>query len=343
MSGLTAAWILRREGHRVLVFERNYKPGGRMNSRRKAGLVVDHGDRYITRDSPVLRELIVDCGLLSETRSINRPIYTLLPDGSYLETPEQAVNPNRITFPDGLLMLAEALRRSLGGFYSIGVDQIERDEVLGKFILRTNPPMRVSETQVDGVLVACCAPETLKVIEPVRQLFCPEFLEKIAQVRYTRCLSLIAATQKIDLPQPLYGLFPPETPESLLMWLAFEDQKCEGRGIEGWSSIIAHANPRASEELWQLDEPQMLERLYAEARRLVPQIPAKWRWGRIKRWDIARLKDASQVVSPEEYPTAPDNVLIEVCGDYRIGDGVEQAAESGRDAAERLLRKIEPR
>ena len=115
IAGLSAGWNLRKSGHRVRVFERNYKPGGRMNSRRKAGLVVDHGDRFIFRDSPTLRELIIDCGLSEDICTIDLPIYTMREDGSFLETREEAIDRNRVTFPDGMLVLPEALAPPSGG------------------------------------------------------------------------------------------------------------------------------------------------------------------------------------------------------------------------------------
>ena len=44
------------------------------------------GDRFITRDSPILPELIADCGLRGEIRSNENPIYTVQPDPSFQET-----------------------------------------------------------------------------------------------------------------------------------------------------------------------------------------------------------------------------------------------------------------
>ena len=341
MAGLSAGWWLRREGHRVLVFERHYKPGGRMNSRRKAGLVVDHGDRFIARDSPVLRELIVDCGLHGETRPIERPIYTVQPDGSFLETREQAIDTDRLTFPDGMLTLPEALRRSMGGFYSIGVTAVERDEVLGKFIVRSEPPLRNAETQVDAVVFACAAPEAFRVSQPIHALLNAPFLERLAKVEYTRCLTFIAALEKVQTPEVFYGLVLPRETSSILMWIAFEDRKCKGREVEGYSSLVAHGTPEASERFWKLDEEPILGKLYAEARRIVPELPARWRWARVKHWEVAHLKDPKAFVSPVEFPVSPEGVGVVFCGDYCVGHGVEAAAQSGREAADRLLRKLQ--
>ncbi|HBF33208.1 TPA: hypothetical protein DDW35_01465 [Candidatus Sumerlaeota bacterium] len=242
MAGLTAAWRLKRENARVLVFERNYKPGGRMNTRRKAGLVVDHGNRFILRSSPVLRELIVDCGLHGEAKTIERPIYDLHTDGSFTESVTEEAKSDRLCFPEGMLTLPEALRRSTGGFYSIRVTSVVHDESLGKFIIQTEPPLRQQDTAVDAVIVACPAPMAHQLTLPIHPMLYEQFVERMSRVQYKRCISLIAALRKVALPEKFYGLYPPSA-TSHLQWMAFEDQKCPARRVEGWSSLVAHATP----------------------------------------------------------------------------------------------------
>jgi len=341
IAGLSAGWALRHAGHRVRMFERNYKPGGRMNTRRKAGLVVDHGDRFIYRDSPVLRELITDCGLQGEVATIDLPIYTMREDGSFQESAEEGIDRNRITFPDGMLVLPEALRRQLGGYYSIGVTAVERNENAKRFVVQTEPPLRPVESHVDAVVIAVPATEAVHISRPIHNLLNPVFLEKAREVEYTRCLTLMAALPKVELPQPFYGLTPPKTPTTTLSWVAFEDLKCARRGVHGWSIMIAHSTSEAGAKYLSMEDENALGKMYQEARRYVPQLPSEWRWARAKRWRVAHLQDPTKVVLSKEYPAAPEPVLVEFCGDYREGDGCESAARSGRLAAESLQAKIE--
>lgn len=338
IAGLSAGWSLRKAGHRVRVFERNYKPGGRMNSRRKAGLVVDHGDRFIFRDAPTLRELLIDCGLSDDICTINLPIFTMREDGSFAESAAEAVDRNRITFPGGMLVLPEALRRHLGGYYSIGVTSVEWKPGVSKMLVQTEPPLRPLESQVDGVIIATPATEALSISTPVHDLLNPSFLEQARKVRYTRCFTLIAALRKIDLPQPFYGIVPP--PSSGLSWIAFENLKCERREVNGWTVMIAHSAPDAADSYLKQDDDSATERMYKQARKYIPQLPDEWRWARAKRWEVAHLVKDSVVASAEQFPASPESVLIEFCGDYREGDGCEAAAHSGRLAAESLIAKI---
>jgi predicted NAD/FAD-dependent oxidoreductase len=341
IAGLCAGWTLRRAGHRVRVFERNYKPGGRMNTRRKAGLVVDHGDRFIHRDAPVLRELILDCGLQGDVCSIDLPIVTLGPDGVPVETPNQGINRNRISFPDGMLALPEALRRQLGGYYSIGVTAVDWNPQMRKFTLQTEPPLRPLESQVDGVVLATAATEALQIAQPMHPLLNPDFLQRALQVHYTGSFTLMAALRKVELPRPYFGLDVSQVSGSTISWIAFEDLKCERRGVSGWTIIVAHCRPEACAQYFRMEEEEALRRMYQEARRYIPQLPPEWRWARGKRWEIAHLQDEGLVVPTQQFPAAVDDILIEFCGDYREGDGCEAAARSGKLAAEKILAKIE--
>ena len=340
ISGLSAAWSLRRAGHRVHVFERNYKPGGRLNSRRKAGLVVDHGDRFIARNAPVLREIIMDCGLHGELAQIQHPIYHMRPDGTFAEQPYEAVDRNLVTFADGLLMLPEALRRSVGGFYSIQATSIEWQADRRKFLIRTSPPMREVETLLDGVILACAASEAVRLTRPVHSLLRPAFLETVSRVRYTRSLVLMAALDPVELDPPFYGIYPPDLPEAVLSWFAFENLKCRGREVSGWSSVIAHTRPDSTEQLWSKTDDEIEEIMFEAARRLVPALPDRWRWARLKRWEISRLREETVLATHADCPATDDEYLLDFCGDYRGGDGAESAAESGRAAAESLVRRM---
>jgi predicted NAD/FAD-dependent oxidoreductase len=341
IAGLSAAWWLRRAGHKVVLYERNYKPGGRMNSRRKAGMVVDHGERYIYRHASIIRELILDCGLHGELRSIDKPVYHLNPDGSYKETREEAINVDRVAFAEGMLALPEALRRSVGGYYSIGINRVLYNEESGKYCFETDPLMRVDETGVDGVIVACAAPEAVRITEPVRERLNEDFYSRLEAVEYDRCLVVFGVCEKVEVEDDFYGVCLPHGEGENVRWFAFEDQKCQGREVEGWSSFVIHATGMASERLWEKTDSEVADMLYQESRKYIKELPEKYHWTRVKHWEIAHLKDPEKVVRIDDYPAASEDVLVEFCGDYRAGDGVEDAAQSGREAAEKLLEKIQ--
>ncbi|MBI2586465.1 MAG: protoporphyrinogen oxidase [Rhodospirillales bacterium] len=63
ISGMTAAYSLRRRGYRVLVLERQAHIGGNAVSERREGFLMEHGPSTISADSPVAVEFSRELGL----------------------------------------------------------------------------------------------------------------------------------------------------------------------------------------------------------------------------------------------------------------------------------------
>ncbi len=57
VSGLAAAWELSRQGHEVVVLERQVRPGGNAQSTRFGGFLMEHGPSSVTTTSPAAEEL----------------------------------------------------------------------------------------------------------------------------------------------------------------------------------------------------------------------------------------------------------------------------------------------
>jgi oxygen-dependent protoporphyrinogen oxidase len=63
VSGLTAAWELSRQGHEVVVLERQVRPGGNAQSTRFGGFLMEHGPNSVTAASPAAAGLSRCLGL----------------------------------------------------------------------------------------------------------------------------------------------------------------------------------------------------------------------------------------------------------------------------------------
>ena len=73
LSGLTAAAYLSREGHDVLLLEKNERCGGLLNSFNRDGFTFDAGARAILNAGivrPMLRELGIELELLESPVSL---------------------------------------------------------------------------------------------------------------------------------------------------------------------------------------------------------------------------------------------------------------------------------
>src|SRR6185295_10970160 len=63
ITGLTAAFYLKRKGIPVTVYEASGRVGGVIQSQRKDGYLVEFGPNTILETSPKIRQLIQDAGL----------------------------------------------------------------------------------------------------------------------------------------------------------------------------------------------------------------------------------------------------------------------------------------
>ena len=63
LSGLSTAYLLRRQGHRVTVLERAARTGGAIRSWRESGHLVEAGPNSTLETNPLLTRLVTDLGL----------------------------------------------------------------------------------------------------------------------------------------------------------------------------------------------------------------------------------------------------------------------------------------
>ena len=65
ITGLTAAFYLKRAGWNVTVFEASSRTGGVIQSVRKDGFLAEFGPNTILETSPKIKQLVIDAGLES--------------------------------------------------------------------------------------------------------------------------------------------------------------------------------------------------------------------------------------------------------------------------------------
>lgn len=114
ISGLTAAYALRRAGHEVVVLDEGGRTGGRMHSERVAGFLMEHGPSGMALPAPRAESLVTDLGLAPEriARAPAARSRYLVRDGRVHEVPLQ---PHRF-FRSGILSPAGRLRVLLEPF-----------------------------------------------------------------------------------------------------------------------------------------------------------------------------------------------------------------------------------
>ncbi len=68
ISGLAAAHWLRRDGHTVLVLEKDSEPGGTMKTVSEDGYLIETGPNSALETTPLIRDLVDSCGLTDDMR-----------------------------------------------------------------------------------------------------------------------------------------------------------------------------------------------------------------------------------------------------------------------------------
>ena len=60
MAGLMAGRVFTAAGKNVLILDKGRRIGGRMSSRRDAGLLFNHGAQFVTAHSPIFKDMCTE-------------------------------------------------------------------------------------------------------------------------------------------------------------------------------------------------------------------------------------------------------------------------------------------
>jgi oxygen-dependent protoporphyrinogen oxidase len=104
ITGLSAAWFLRRAGHDVVVFERSARPGGMVGTRVRDGWVIENGPASIRGGGAAVAELLAGLGLAPLRPAANARF--LLRDGRLVRVPGSIA----LALTSGLLSVSGRLR-----------------------------------------------------------------------------------------------------------------------------------------------------------------------------------------------------------------------------------------
>lgn len=131
VSGLTAAWQLHGNGHEVVVFDRGFRPGGRVRSEQLAGgFLMEHGANTLAGPALAAEDLIAALGLSGE-RVMRSPVARhryMVRDGRARALP---MEPHRF-FLSGFFTLAGRVRLLMEPFAAANPD----DETIADFARR---------------------------------------------------------------------------------------------------------------------------------------------------------------------------------------------------------------
>jgi renalase len=330
LAGIACARTLVQAGHRVTVFEKALKVGGRVASRDTPFGSFDHGAQYFTvRDARFERALDTVPGLCRPWSA--NAVRVLDPLGRVAEAALPAPEAHWVGAPsmDTLpRQWAQPLLAASSVEIGTTVDGIERDALDGKrWQLRTSGADESVHvfSGFDAVLLAIPAPQASELLE--RSRLAPLFVEKLARVDIAPCWTLMLAFPQAEQPGlPHLG---PQWNAALsthhrIAWLARESSKPRRGPVERWT---VQASPAWSTEHFGDDEERVRAKLlkaFAE----ITGIRAQPAHADVKRWRHAKT------VTPLGRSHLWDpKIGLGLCGDWCLGHRLENAFVSGLDLA----------
>ena len=311
LAGVSAARVL-SEIAEVCVFEKSRGLGGRMATRRAGDFQFDHGAQFFTARSPEFRELLGDLdssivqGWDAKVVTFARARKTFKREWfetHYVATPQMNSLVKHLASD---LTVNVACR-------VVSVDKIDHE-------WRLTGEKGQSLGEFDWLICAAPAPQTLKLLPAAFALS-----EQLRSVSYSPCYALMLGfdeAQVLNFDAAVVRASP-------VSWIAVNQRK-PGRP-EAMSLLVHSDNDWAREHLEDDDDLVIGELLAALAEHTgVDGSTASYQ--ALHRWRYARVESALS----DGYLLDTENRLA-ACGDWCLGNRVEDAFRSGRDLANALI------
>ncbi|MEL6769507.1 MAG: FAD-dependent oxidoreductase [Bacteroidota bacterium] len=339
-AGLAAAYVLRDAPLTVTVFEKSRGPTGRAATRGRHGVRYDHGANYAKpdRDSWAHR-LLRDALPSDDLVEIANPVWPFDADGVLHSDKAHADDAPKLTYRDGLSRLGKLLAEA--------ADVPLRTETRVGRLARTSDGWRLYDTgdralgTFDAILLTPPSPQTsdlLAASDLGDGTLRDRLVDALGQAAYTSQFALVLAFDQL-LQRPSHN---GETPYGLVdtsrafpvAWLSFENDK-PGHVPAGQTVLVAQMSDAWTRTYYDAERATLFDLARPHLETLLSTPLPKPTWTDTQRWRYALPTSA-----------ADTDVLTEgaahglfFAGDYLVGQGrVHRALETGRDAAQQILR-----
>jgi predicted NAD/FAD-dependent oxidoreductase len=313
LSGSLAARQLQRSGMRGILLDKARGPGGRMSTRRmEVGgyrFKFDHGAQFFTVRDAEFKEIVsnwVKQGLVI-------PWHEEIPHQDY-STPKQSA---RFVSTAGMSALVKDLTQDLLCQFQTKITEIKQGTDAFEVVSETGD---VFESSI--LVISAPIPQAKALIPFVDW-------NRLSEVDYRPCVSLLFGSRsEFRLPEPgclWLGK------ESLIEWIS-DNQK---KSISQQPSLTVHLNERASRDLIEHTNDQIMERVLPE---LAPFMNDDVVYKDVHRWRFSQ--PLNQPMNPpfELQSFASGRVLV--VGDAFCGGRVEGAAVSALSGVKCVLREL---
>jgi hypothetical protein len=321
ISGLLAAQKLARAGHKVTLFEKAARAGGRLATKSVEGQPTDIGTQYFTASTQEFTKIAADWQSAGVVRKWSEGF-------SIAEE-----------FPAAVPKL-DGISRSIavGGMSRLAAHLAEEAEAAG-VILRcevtlTALPMEGSEwllrsadhleARADQLLLTPPLPQSLQLLSNGHIALPETIRQRLASVQYESCFAAIVV---LDGPSaiPAPGGLRMQ-PDSALAWMADNAQKLAGVK----ATTVTLLSSAEFTRVHLNDDPEAVGALMVEA-------AGKWLGSAVKSVSVHRWRYALPTNPLKERCLWLPDLQLAFAGDFCAGASVECAALSGRAAARAMM------
>ncbi|HAA92903.1 MAG: amine oxidoreductase [Rhodospirillaceae bacterium] len=315
LAGLTLAHRLRGSAE-IAVFDKSWRPGGRLSTRQKAGFQFDHGAQYFTIRSDEFRDFLQPALTEGAVRPWDARVVTL-------EAGQHPVEANRdepiYVGAPSMNTLPAFLAKEISVSCEIEIDDCRREPEGWLLSDRAG----ITHGPFDWVVSTAPAPQS-------RLLLGEDFAAKAGfdAVRMRGCFSLMLGFES-SLGIAWQGAFVKNSP---IGWLALDSSK---PGRDNATSLLVQAAGAWADEHLE-DTPEQIEsHLIEELRTLVGIDGGTARHHALHRWRYAGTAEPAG----ENFLIDQENQLA-ACGDWCIKGRVEAAFVSASKLGQLLLDRL---
>lgn len=314
LAGISAARELSKIAE-VRLFEKSRGLGGRMATRRAGEFAFDHGAQFFTARSPEFQELLraLDGSVV---QSWDARVVTLARDKKTFK--REWFETHYVAMPQ-MNSLAKHLAMGLNVNTTCRVASINRDGQKWHVADENGGSLG----SYDWVVLATPAPQARELLPDVFA-----HTGDLDSVRYSPCYALMLGFDE-HLPLNFDAAVLRASP---VAWLAVNHQK---PGRPAATSLLIHSDNQWAQHHVEDSENSVINALLAALAELAGIDGTRASYTALHRWRYARVESTSQ----SRYLLDTENQLA-ACGDWCMGNRVEDAYLSGQALANGLARQL---
>ena len=320
MAGLMAGRVLAAAGKKILILDKGRRIGGRMSSRRDAGLLFNHGAQFVTAHSPIFKDIC--------DQAAAKGIVGLWP-----ATGRDTAFSGQPSMRD----IASFIGADLAIQQEVEIEKIDRLDK-GGFTLHAKSPSENGSPHYhcQHILLTAPAPQAARLLQPLSQ----QLSDVAAGVRYAPSWTVMAELQQVP-----DNLAPVLIDKGIIGWASCEASR---PGASPSGAVTIQASAAYSQKFLESPAEKITADLLADFARQHNNTSLNWGYQRAHRWRYAKVIQPAGADTP--FMEIQTGSLLATAGDWHpvaasptwpaSGARAEEAVLSGHRAAHEMLQKM---